>query len=100
MLSMLLTRSTLAALAVSLSLSVTDAAVADRRSPAPEAQKKGLLDFFKLFGKREVDYCVPSNDYYEILSTHSSASDLCATLLTRPTATSRVVVTPISYVEE
>lgn len=99
MLSMLFTRSPLAALAVSLSFAVTDAAVADRRSPAPEGLKKGFLDYLNFFGKRQDDFCVPSNDYYEILSTHTGAPDLCLTLVGRPTDTVQVVATPITYVD-
>ena len=95
---MLFTRSTLAALAVSLSLHVADAAVADRRSPHPEGQKKGFLDYLNIFGKRQDDVCVPSNDYYQILSTHESAPELCATLLGRSIATVNTFVTGVSYV--
>lgn len=98
MLSMLFARSPLAALAVSLSFAVTDAAVADRRSPAPAGLRKGFLDYFNLFGKRQDDFCVPSNDYYQILSSHSSATELCETLLGRPTDTVNVVITPVLYV--
>lgn len=100
MLSMLFTRSTLAALAVSLSFSVTDAAVADRRSPVPEGENKGFLDYFNFFGKREDGVCVPSNDYYSILSGFSAAPDLCATLIGRSTDTVSVVVTPLTYVNQ
>ncbi|GME50939.1 proteophosphoglycan ppg4 [Neofusicoccum parvum] len=98
---MLFARSTLAALAVSLSFSVTDAAVADRRSPQAEGQRRGFLDYFNFFGKRQQsDACVPSNDYYQILSSHTSAAELCATLIGRPTETINVVVTPISTVTQ
>ncbi|GME64631.1 proteophosphoglycan ppg4 [Neofusicoccum parvum] len=101
MLSMLFARSTLAALAVSLSFSVTDAAVADRRSSQAEGQRRGFLDYFNFFGKRQQsDACVPSNDYYQILSSHTSAAELCATLIGRPTETINVVVTPISTVTQ
>ncbi|KAK7569688.1 hypothetical protein IWX91DRAFT_328014 [Phyllosticta citricarpa] len=85
---MLFTHSTLVALAASLSFSVSDAHIIQKRAPAPEKDVAGWMnDVYKRVFKRQEDACVPSNDYYQCLSSHVSASDLCRTLIGQRTST-------------
>lgn len=84
---MLFTHSTLVALAASLSFSVSDAHVIQKKAPAPEKESTGWMNevYNRIF--RRQNACVPSNDYYQILSTHTSAADLCRTLIGQKTST-------------